>query len=144
MRVAVRPQKIVGQAVKKILEKFSNKCWLVVGLLVVFRTQIFRRATVRWAWVALLDAVNGGGNGGLNGALMSVSKCNSWLVHDNRIQLATTQQSYTNNAINKQKDLPIIGNFLIQNFQCIWQILDLLRCTYEYRWCKDLLIQRNH
>ena len=47
MRVAVRPQKIVGQAVQKILEKISNKCWLASGLLVVFRAQIFRRATVR-------------------------------------------------------------------------------------------------
>ena len=47
MRVAVRPQKSVGQAVQKILEKISNKCWLVVGLLVVFRAQIFRRAAVR-------------------------------------------------------------------------------------------------
>ena len=47
MRVAVRPQKSVGQAVQKILEKISNKFWLASGLVVVFRAQIFRRATVR-------------------------------------------------------------------------------------------------
>ena len=47
MRVAVRPQKSVGLAVQKILEKISNKCWLASGLVVGFRTQIFRRATVR-------------------------------------------------------------------------------------------------
>ena len=47
MRVAVRPQKYVGLAVQKILEKISNNCWLASGLVVVFRTQIFRRATVR-------------------------------------------------------------------------------------------------
>ena len=47
MRVAVRPQKSVWQAVQKILEKISNKFWLASGLVVVLRAQIFRRATVR-------------------------------------------------------------------------------------------------
>ena len=40
-------EKSVWQAVQKILEKISNKCWLVSGLVVVFHAQIFRRATVR-------------------------------------------------------------------------------------------------
>jgi len=50
--------------------------------------------------MALLDAVNGGGNGGVNGLLMSVSKCNSWLVHDSRIyQYKTYENKQTNGSV---------------------------------------------
>jgi hypothetical protein len=50
--------------------------------------------------MALLDAVDGGCNGGLNGLLMSVSKSFKWLVHDSRIyQYKTYENKQTNGSV---------------------------------------------
>ena len=129
MRVAVRPQKSVCQAVQKILEKISNKFWLASGLVVVFRAQIFRRATVRWAWLALPDAINGGCNGLLNGDLMSVSKSFKWLVYDRPIWSYKTYEIKQTNRRIARTSWPPDVEVSVQPTHC-WEGLKISQRTF--------------